>query len=211
MRIKRILRMIIPPIVLHAYGVLLRNFKRRSVERKLEGQEQLHLACGDNALNGWANIDRKSNGMVVGWDLTYGLPVRSGSVGLIFSEHFIEHLTLTQAKVLLAECHRCLRPDGILRLSTPSLEKVFEEYRMGRTSEWHDVGWSPTTPCEMVNEALRMWGHQFLYDSDEMKLLLREIGFRKVTRVDWRESTTPALRALECRPFHGEIIFEAVK
>ncbi len=210
MRIKRILRMITPPVVLRVCRVLLRSGKRHSMEKKLEGQERLHLACGGNVLEGWANIDLASNGKVIGWDLAHGLPARSGAVGLIFSEHFVEHLSLKQAKALFAECHRCLRPDGVLRLSTPSLRKLLEEYLSGRTSEWHNLGWKPATPCQMINDGLR-WGHQFVYDGDEIRRALEEAGFREVTQVAWRESATPALRDLECRPFHGEIIVEAVK
>jgi predicted SAM-dependent methyltransferase len=63
----------------------------------------------------------------------------------------------------------------------------------------------------MLNEGLREWGHQFVYDACELGRLLEEAGFREVTQVAWRESTTPALRNLECRPFHGEIICEATK
>jgi predicted SAM-dependent methyltransferase len=209
--IQRILDMMTPPIVLKVSREILRNIRRRSASRKLAGQERLHLACGNNILEGWANIDFKSDGKVIGWDLAHGLPVRSGTIELIFCEHFIEHITLKQAKELLAECHRCLRSDGMLRLSTPSLKKVVEEYLLGRTSEWHDVGWSPATPCQMVNEGLRLWNHQFVYDDNELKRLLNEAGFREIRQVAWRESMVPGLRKLECRPFHGEVILEAIK
>ena len=185
--------------------------KRPWVEKKLEGQTRLHLACGNHVLDDWANLDLENNGQVIGWDLTHRLPVRSDTIELIYSEHFIEHLPLDQAAIFLTECHRVLRPDGILRLSTPSLKKIVDEYLSGRTSEWCDVGWNPATPCRLVNEGLRLWGHQFVYDVDELKRLLGNTGYRQVTQVTWRESPTPALRNLESRPFHGEIIFEAIK
>ena len=172
---------------------------------------RLHLGAGDNVLDGWTNIDLDAKEGVVCWDLTQPLPVPAGFIELIYSEHFIEHITLKQTTELLAECHRVLEPDGTMRLSTPGLRKLVDEYLSGRTSEWHDVGFSPATPCQMVNESLRLWGHQFVYDADELKRILEEAGFRKVTQVSWHESETPALRNLECRPFHGEIIFEAVK
>lgn len=63
----------------------------------------------------------------------------------------------------------------------------------------------------MVNGAFRLWGHRFVYDEDELERILDDAGFRNVTPAAWRESTTPELRGLECRPFHGEIILEAVK
>ena len=211
MRLEGILDSLTPPIIVQVSRELMRRAARPRVARRLKGRDRLHLACGDNPLDGWANIDLDSKGAVIGWNLTDGLPVRSETIELIFSEHFIEHVTLRQAAALLAECHRILRPDGILRLTTPSLEKVVDEYLSGRTQEWCDVGWSPATPCQMVNGAFRLWGHQFVYDADELHRILHRTGYRSVSQVEWHESTTPALRGLECRPFHGEIILEATK
>ena len=211
MRIHHILDSLTPPVVMRASRNLMRDAGRTRVARRLEAHHRLHLACGNNVLDGWANIDLESKGAVIGWNLTDRLPIRSGTIALIYSEHFIEHVTLKQAAALLADCHRVLMPNGILRLTTPSLERVIDEYLSGRTQEWRDVGWSPATPCQMVNGAFRLWGHRFVYDADELKRILDEAGYRNVTQVAWRESTTPALRGLECRPFHGEIILEAVK
>jgi predicted SAM-dependent methyltransferase len=207
----RLLSLILPPAVLNVSHKILRGGQRSSVKRKLVGEKRLHLGCGIKFLEGWANIDFQSDGAVIGFDLTDRLPIDSNTIELIYSEHFIEHLTLSQATALLSECHRVLRSGAILRLSTPCLRKLIDEYLAGRTSEWEDVGWNPATPCQMVNEGLRLWGHQFVYDAQELKRVLEAVGFSRVTKAAWRESTTPALRQLESRPFHGEIIFEAFK
>jgi predicted SAM-dependent methyltransferase len=151
------------------------------------------------------------HGGVVGWDLANRLPLPAGTIELIYCEHFVEHLTLQQTVALCDEWYRLLQSGGKLRLSTPNLKKMIDEYRACRTTEWCDVGWSPVTPCQMMNEGLRLWGHQFTYDVDELRRVLVEAGFREVTEVAWRESGTPALRNLECRPFHGELILEATK
>src|SRR5262249_13146413 len=147
--------------------------------RRLLGQRKLHLACGGNVLNGWANIDLTGNRQVVGWDLRQGLPIRPETVDFIFCEHFIEHLSLEEGKRFLSECHRVLRGGGILRISTPSLTKLVEEYTACRLSEWSDVDWKPATPCRLLNEGLRLWGHQFVYDARELRKLIEEIGYSK--------------------------------
>lgn len=210
-RLRQIVKGMCPPVMLWGWSRFILVIRNRRAKKKFEGQNRLHLACGSNALIGWANVDLVDDGSVIGWDLTTRLPVREGSVECIFCEHFIEHITLAQAKTLLADCYRCLRPDGILRLSTPSLEKIIKEYQLGRLTEWHDVCFCPETPCQMINEGFRLWGHQFIYDNAELKQILEEVGFQTVSQTAWHESSTPALRNLECRPFHGEIILEATK
>lgn len=175
------------------------------------GPKRLHLGCGANLLPGWANVDYSDLAGVIRHDLTRPFPLPPDSVEFIYSEHFIEHITREQALTLLSECRRVLKREGVLRLSTPNLEKLTDEYLARRVSEWEDVDWRPKTPCQMLNEGLRLWGHQFVYDRDELTLLLNEAGFQHVTPAAWRESRRPELRGLECRPFHGEIIVEAVK
>lgn len=185
--------------------------KRNFVKKKLVGYNKLHLASGNNVLDGWANIDIKGNNKVIGWDLTYGIPVKPDSIDLIFCEHFIEHISLNQAGKFLSQLLVCLRPGGILRISTPKLEKLLNEYLSGRIIEWYDVRWQPASPCQMVNEGLRSWGHKFVYDENELYSLLIKTGFREIRSVKWHDSSVPDLRNLECRPYHDEIIFEAIK
>lgn len=170
---------------------------------------RLHLGCGSNVIRGWTNLDLEPGPGVVRHDLTRPLPFASGCAEFIFSEHFIEHIARPQAHALLRECHRVLRPGGILRLSTPDLRVLVAEYIKQRTTEWMDVGWLPLSPCQMFNEGMRLWGHQFVYDLDELAGLLFECGFREVVKVPWRQSAHGPLQGLECRPYHQEIILEA--
>lgn len=174
-------------------------------------QTKLHLGCGTNILPNWVNVDIDGPEAVLKWDLTQPLPFSAGTVRFIFNEHFIEHITQPEAAALLSECYRLLAPKGVLRISTPSLRKLIDEYLLNRTTEWIDVGWGPATPCRMLNEGMRLWGHQFLYDAAELTSLLRACGFAAIAEVEWRQSTNADLRNLECRPFHDEIILEATK
>jgi len=211
MIVGKMLDMITPPIIGRVSHKLIMAIRRPLVGKRLANYEKLHLACGQNVLDGWANIDINSNRQIIGWNLTDRLPVRSATIELIFCEHFVEHVTLEEAKALLSDWYSVLQSGGILRLSTPNLKKVIDEYLSGRILEWYDVGWTPTTPCQLVNEGLRLWGHQFVYDAEELRRILEEAGFRQVTQVVWGESSHSELRNLEFRPFHGELIFECVK
>lgn len=177
--------------------------------RRLAGTTKVHLGCGPHVLPGWANLDLDGPPGTVRVDLAHRLPFADRSVELVFSEHFIEHVTRERGVKILRECVRILRPGGVLRISTPDLRVLVEEYLAGRTGEWAADGWAPRSPCALLNEGLRLWGHRFVWDEPELVGVLGQAGFSRIIRVGWRESRHPELRGLECRPFHGDLILEA--
>ena len=171
---------------------------------------KLHLGSGSIHLEGWLNIDIDAPQADLRLDLRRPLPCADNTVQFVFSEHFIEHITRSEAVLLLRECWRVLVPGGILRLSTPSLQWIIEKYLERNLTEWGDL-WRPATPCQLMNEGLRSWGHQFVYDADELRAVLAEAGFATVEWADWRRSRHPELNNLEQRPYHRELIAEATK
>jgi hypothetical protein len=61
----------------------------------------------------------------------------------------------------------------------------------------------------MLNEALHLWGHQFVYDEPELTRLFEQAGFTDIRRMNWRESDIPEFVGLETRPYLGDLILEA--
>ena len=55
------------------------------------------------------------------------------------------------------------------------------------------------TRAEYVNVCFRDWGHQWLYDLEELERRLREAGFTQIESVKWGESKYPELRNRETR------------
>lgn len=51
----------------------------------------------------------------------------------------------------------------------------------------------------MLNIAFRWWGHQWLYDQEELHSRLWEAGFSIIRDVEWVNSDIPELRNLETR------------
>lgn len=172
---------------------------------------KLHLGCGSNIIPGWVNIDSEEFPGAERLDLRKKLPFDSESADFIYSEHFIEHIDREDAESLVSECFRVLKPGGVARFSCPDLRKLIDEYLAGRTTEWAEMNWLPETPCRMVNEFFRLWGHRFMYDFEELKKLFLDSGLFAVSRVSHKISDYPELDNLESRPYHGELIIEAVK
>jgi SAM-dependent methyltransferase len=61
-------------------------------------------------------------------DSTEPFPLDDGSIGLVFSEHFIEHVTPGAGVEWLCEMRRLLRRGGAIRISTPDLRKYVQGY-----------------------------------------------------------------------------------
>ena len=171
---------------------------------------KLHLGCGDNLIDGWANIDFNGWKGVIGHNLTKPLPVKDDSISFIFSEHFIEHITREEGLALLKDCYRVLKPGGVVRIVTPDLKAIFASYENYRQNDaWKELGW--TTGCQMLNHCVRDWGHQFIYDRNELHLIMKEAGFSHVSDAPHRDSEFVELQNLEHRPFDNDLIVEAVK
>ena len=60
-------------------------------------------------------------------------------------------------------------------------------------------------------KGLRLWGHQYVYDREELHRAIGLAGFAGIVDVEWRHSKHDALRGLEIRPWHHELIVEATR
>jgi predicted SAM-dependent methyltransferase len=168
---------------------------------------RVNIGCGPNALAGWINLDAARGERIdVVWDLRRGMPFADGSCAAVFGEHVIEHVLESTGRALLSELHRVLRPGGVLRLATPDLVKLiaiyedrspevdretFADYLDEITGKRHERA------CQVLNDELRLWGHQYVYDEEDLSAKLREAGFTRIERVEAGESTHAALRGLE--------------
>ena len=94
--------------------------------------------CGD----GWLNADFVYTRLPVGvvcedWrtgryilrqDAGRRWPFEDGSFDIVYSEHMFEHVLPTDGAAFLKEMYRVLRPGGVLRVTTPDLEKYLLGY-----------------------------------------------------------------------------------
>ena len=152
---------------------------------------RLHIGSGPQILQGWVNVDNQPYpGVDKVVDVTAGLPFRD--VEYIFAEHFIEHIAHGDAAKLMRECRRVLRDDGVLRLSTPNLDWVWQTHYGLDLAEPDQV-----RECYKINRAFRGWGHQFLYNERTLRATLLDCGFSEIVRVEYGISRHEALHGLE--------------
>ena len=90
---------------------------------------KLNLGCGNRFAQGWINIDFHSESPeVLSVNLLGRLPFADNSFDVVYSSHVLEHFAPDTAQALLRECHRILKPNGILRTVLPDLETGCREY-----------------------------------------------------------------------------------
>src|SRR5437764_12318320 len=68
-------------------------------------------------------------------DIVRGLPLPDGSCAGLYGSHVLEHLALADLRAALANCHRLLRPGGVLRVVVPDLENCVRIYGEMRQTE----------------------------------------------------------------------------
>jgi predicted SAM-dependent methyltransferase len=182
--------------------------RARRIETYLRTHEirRLQLGTGANAYEGWLNtdvIDFRRRNDVVYLDVTKPFPLPDDSFDTVFSEHMIEHLTYADGLHCLRECFRVLRPGGRVRVATPSLRRVAALYGDDLSDlQRRYLAWATDVfvehaeialPGFVVNNMLRNFGHEFVYDEQTLAHVLTLAGFVDVTEQPLGESDDPAL------------------
>ncbi|HEY0562443.1 MAG TPA: tetratricopeptide repeat protein, partial [Methylophilus sp.] len=171
----------------------------------------LHLGCGERKFEGFINIDAETSADMQ-LDLTQPLPWQKSSVSGIYSEHFFEHISQAQGLALLHECQRVLKPGGIVRIAMPDLATVISDYVNNTMHpDWERFGldWTATR-CERLNIAMRWWGHQWIYDEEELVRLAKKVGLEVKGRCAVGESSEEMFKNREHRA-SSELIVEFQK
>ena len=170
------------------------------------------LAAVTFSSRGWLNTDAFPRRRGVAYcNATKRFPFPDGTFSYVFTEHLIEHLPYRNGFHLLQEAYRVLRPGGILRIATPDLAKIIaltrpsvcaleRDYLAYSTEGIH--GAMPASPCFVINNFVRAWGHQFIYDDETLRSAMTSSGFRDLQRREPGQSDVAALRGLER---HGEV------
>ena len=174
---------------------------------------KLNLGCGGYILEGWLNTDLGiyDNRISVRLDVTKKMPFSDNTFDFVNAEHLIEHLPYPRAGFMLGECHRILKENGVIRISTPDFEFFMKEIYPNRDNRygWYlkyyndrFFGYPEISPTIFINGVFNSWGHSFLYDFKTLKMILEETGFRKPKRLAVQKSAYPELTGIE---MHGKM------
>jgi predicted SAM-dependent methyltransferase len=132
------------------------------------------------------------------------LPFQGGTVDHILASHFLEHLYHGNAKEVLADWHRLLKPGGTLHVIVPDLQSRIMNYvnRIGDPEAAGDFFTSLTVrdavapPKARALRTLLFDGdidHCWMYDDVSLRAILQESGFEILPTIegpsaDWRRN-----------------------
>jgi SAM-dependent methyltransferase len=196
----------------------------------------LNVGSGDGAPDGWINIDgswqawfashpvlaraaRAVTGRAVGdWprgivcrDVRHGLGCDSESAAVIYSSHVIEHLNRRDARALLADAFRALRPNGVCRVVTPDLAAMVAQYQRSQATgdrvaadRFIDATLLSARNGVSANghRSVLQWyrghtgfhTHKWLYDVGSLCALFEDAGFRAPRQCGYLQSAIPRER-----------------
>lgn len=172
------------------------------------GDLRLHVGCGDEALDGWINLDILPFPAVdVVIDVVeQGLPFSEAQA--VYAEHFLEHLEVDAALRFLAAAHGALCERGVLRLSTPSLDWTWRTLYRPRDQELADatargdgaraeLRRQACAEAIAINRSFYGWKHKFLWNRALLERALRAVGFDELVWPARGESRHEFLRGIE--------------
>jgi predicted SAM-dependent methyltransferase len=163
---------------------------RQARALKLPLEPKLQFGSGGQPKAGWINIDLYADEADLALDLREGLPFPDNSIAFIYSEHLFEHLSYpTDAKHLLGESLRVLRPGGEFSLVIPHFGDALHAYVSGDEAFFlgndrlrsYLIEEKPTL-MHHVNYWFRQDGlHRYAYDAETLAQVVRDCGFVDVT------------------------------
>jgi len=167
---------------------------RKQRRPAIPDRPKLHVGCGRERLEGWVNIDIEPLPAV---DVVADASSELDFTGCeaVYAEHFLEHLRLDRAVSFLRQAYKALESGGLVRLSTPNLDWVWQTH--------YNAQAFPEVKQEMaiqVNLAFRGWEHQFLWNREFLGEVLEACGFVDVTWCQYRESQHEVFRGVERHP-----------
>ncbi len=187
--------------------------------------KKLNLGSGPNSARGWINYDWgllpflgkfKLTSILVklglldksyDWkwpkielvDIRARLPDDDKSVDYIYCSHVLEHFEKEAAINILKECKRVLKDKGIIRIVLPDLNKIIKNYEGADKFNREYFGFDKDLYVGFLGKIKRLFirGHQWMYDTNSAKQLLKEAGFKNIKSCSFRKGSVPNLESLD--------------
>lgn len=146
------------------------------------------------------------------------IPLPDNSVEVLYSSHMMEHLDRQEASLFLKEVMRILKPNGIIRIAVPDIDKCIDEYNRKKDADEFiksTLMYSSNPRTLMQKIRLLMIGnrhHLWMYNKDSLAKFVGENGFKNIKILQAGQTSIPDPESLNLYEREEDSIYlEAVK
>jgi SAM-dependent methyltransferase len=179
-----------------------------------EGVRRLNWACGSTPARGWLNADRlRAPGVTLSGDIRDGLPLPDDAVDYAVAIHGLQDLPYLEVVPALQELRRVLRPEGVLRLALPDLDRALAAYARGDRDYFYIPDGEVTTLSGKLIVQLTWYGSvRTPFTWEFARELLLRAGYGRVVRCAFRLTASAYADIVDLDNRERESLFvEAVK
>jgi len=158
--------------------------------RESDPLRRLNWGCGEHTRPGWINSDIKEGaGVDLVGDIRRGLPLPSESIDYAVSIHALPELAFAELVPALEELLRVLKPQGVLRLALPDLDKAVRAYLAEDEEYFHHVREDAGSPGGRLVTQILWYGYsRSLFTADFVTELMQQAGFVEIQACAPRET-----------------------
>lgn len=157
----------------------------------------IYKVAGSSAYYSFDHFNEVIKNKKLYWrDLTEKIPLADDSVDIVFSSHFLEHLTKTKGEQFLNDIYRIMKPGGLMRILVPDLDIAIQKFNQGEINETLDLFF-------YTSEEADFSAHKYNYTFGSLKTKLEEIGFKNVVRQSHQKGECPDIEFLDVYPDHS--------
>lgn len=145
---------------------------------------RVHVGCGPKILPGFKHADIKKYDHIDYCCDVFNLldHIQPNSVDEIYACHVVEHVSRHKISELLDVFYTLLKPNGILRVSVPDIEKVVDLYKSGAYPLY------PTLYGQFWGGQKDQYDyHTCGFDFKTLETLSMRAGFCDLQRYEWRD------------------------
>jgi predicted SAM-dependent methyltransferase len=185
------------------------------------GDNKLKLNIGSHIImfhNGWVNMDVlnlsqfaiREGYKFLQHDSRTKLPFGDETVDLVYSSHFLEHLTYDDAVVFMTECKRVMKKGATMRLMLPDTELLMSKCANHTMSDFDEIN---VESANANTDMAKFWnlvfnGHLAAYDFNSLRMLCEKVGLhceRKAFRQGHKQILSETLDTLPCLSLFAEV------
>lgn len=157
----------------------------------------IYKVAGSSAYYSFNDFNEVIKNKKLYWrDLTDKIPLTDNSIDIVFSSHFLEHLTKIKGEQFLNDIYRIMKPGGLVRILVPDLDLAIQKFNQGEINETLDLFF-------YTSEEADFSAHKYNYTFGSLKTKLEDIGFKNVVRQSHQKGECPDIEFLDVYPDHS--------